>query len=423
MQRRKMKIRIGKLFLVLMSFAVGGATFVCLDYFYSRAILRMDHERRLPSAWTTACNVPDPVRHHAFRPNCAETLRWGKDSYQQFTNSLGFRDDRIRQVPLADPRPRLLFLGDSMTQGMVAWSDSYAGKIAARLPQYEILNGGIWGYSPSNYLNVARMVLAAGVEFDEAVVFIDISDVQDEAAYYQDVDASGAVTGPDRERWVHTWYADFRPRISRYLLLTNRIFEFVEQEMVRHGYYHLTVSQFGNTFDLERSAWTYRRVSDRYPYLTGYAPLGVEGGIAKEKTKMALLWQELAKRNIPISVVVSPWPAQVVHDTADSPQVRIWRDWCAGKCKRFISLFPFFLAVRDQCPASEPGCWYRSYFIFGDVHYTAAGNAVVADAVIKSLEAMPAAKLPPTKGKTAASRTSTTLLRSNVKKKSHITLS
>jgi len=38
------------------------------------------------------------------------------------------------------------------------------------------------------------MVLAAGVESDEAIVFIDVNDVQDEAAYYRDIDASGAVT-------------------------------------------------------------------------------------------------------------------------------------------------------------------------------------------------------------------------------------
>jgi len=107
---------------------------------------------------------------------------------------------------------------------------------------------------------------------------------------------------------------------------------------------------------------------------------------------MTLLWQELEKRNIPISVVVYRWPAQVLHDTAESRQVRIWRDWCEGKCKRFISLFPAFLAVKKQCSWIRPGCWYPSLFVFGDVHFNAAGNALVADAVTKSL-----AEEPPTK--------------------------
>ncbi len=128
-------------------------------------------------------------------------------------------------------------------------------------------------------------------------------------------------------------------------------------------------------------------------YYGGYAPLGVEGGIAKEKTKMTQLWQELKERNIPISVVVYPYPAQLVHDTTDSRQVRMWREWCDGKCKRFISLFPAFFAVKDHCPQSQPGCWYLSQFIFGDFHYNAAGNALVADVVIKGLEQDPPRKL------------------------------
>ncbi len=105
-----------------------------------------------------------------------------------------------------------------------------------------------------------------------------------------------------------------------------------------------------------------------------------------------LLWQELAKRNIPISVVVYPWPTQIVHDTADSRQVRIWREWCEGKCKRFVSLFPAFFAVKEQCPRLEPGCWYLDYFIFGDIHYNSAGNALVAEVVTKSLSETPPEK-------------------------------
>ena len=72
--------------------------------------------------------------------------------------------------------------------------------IAAHFPQYDFLNGGVASYSPSNYLNVARMVLAEGYDIDEVIVFIDISDVHDEAAFYRDIDASGAVTGPQPER-------------------------------------------------------------------------------------------------------------------------------------------------------------------------------------------------------------------------------
>jgi len=334
----------------------------------------------------------DPVRDHAFKPNCASINQWGGNQWEFYTNSLGFRDERIKEVPVTDPRPRILLLGDSFTEGILAWEDSYVGRIATHFRQYDFLNGGVSSYSPSNYLNVARMVLAKGVELDEVIVFIGISDVQDEAASYRDIDASGALIGTRGAKWTTSWCAKWRLRIAEHLILTNYALEFFERHLVRHGYYHLPGGLVGDPFDMEWSAWTYRKVNETDPSPDGYAPLGVEGGIAKEKAKMTLLWQELEKRNIPISVVVCPWPAQMVHDTTDSRQVRLWREWCEGKCKRFISLFPAFSVVKDQCPRSQPGCWYPSLFIYGDIHYNAGGNVLVADAVIKSLAGTPPTK-------------------------------
>ena len=376
--------------LTLLGLVLAASAFLTLDWFRTAAI-----QRAAAAKAATTCNSRDPVRHHAFKANCAFIDHWGKDSYEFFTNSLGFRDEKIREVPLADPRPRILMLGDSMTEGKLAWRDSYVGRVTAHFPQYDFLNGGSWGYSPSNYLNVARMVLAKGVDIDEVVVFIDITDVEDEAAFYRDVDASGAVTGPTRERWVMSWYPKWRFRIARHLALTNYIFEFFDRFLVRHGYYHATGGTFGDPFDMEYSAWTYRKVNETDPFPAGYAPLGVEGGIAKEKAKMSLLWQELEKRNIPISVVVDLHLAQILHDTADSRQVRIWREWCEGKCKRFISLFPAFFAAKDQCPRNQPGCWYLNLFDFGDIHYNAAGNALVADVLFRNLTEEPPTKRQP----------------------------
>ena len=161
------------------------------------------------------------MRHHAFKPNCASVYQWGGDSYEFFTNSLGFRDERIREVPLADARPRILVLGDSFTEGKLGWRDSYVGKIAEHFPQYDFLNGGVASYSPSNYLNVTRMVLAAGVDIDEVIVFIDISDVQDEATFYRDANDSGAVTGPQHEGYTVSWWPKVRTRIAGQFMLTN----------------------------------------------------------------------------------------------------------------------------------------------------------------------------------------------------------
>lgn len=380
---------LGKFLLLALSVALCITGFLALDFVYS-AVVR---NRRKPAGAVDSCRVADPVRHHAFRPNCVAVDRWGKDSYSFFTNNLGMRDDRVRQVPPANTKPRILLLGDSFTEGKNPWPDTYAGMIAARLPQYDFLNGGVASYSPSNYLNTTRLALKAGVEPDEVIVFIDISDVSDEAAFYHDIGASGAVGGRAEEKWKHSWYTRLRMKVVKYLLLTNYLSEQAEQRLVALGFYHLPKPEDDNLFDMERGAWTYRQVNEADPWGAGYAPLGVEGGIVKEKAKMDLLWQELHARNAPLSVVVYPWPQQVLHDTADSWQVRLWREWCAGRCKRFVSVFPEFLAAKVQCPTLQPGCWYARYFTFGDYHYNRAGNALVADKVMGSLQSDPPLKI------------------------------
>jgi len=377
-----------KYLLLLASVTLGLGVFLILDFSYSAAKRRYP----TPTASSDSCRMADPVRHHAFLPNCSASDRWGRASYDFVTNSLGFRDQRIRQVPLSDPRPRLLLLGDSFTEGKLPWGDSYAGRITLHFPQYDVLNGGVASYSPSNYLNTAKMVLAKGIDIDEVVVFLDISDVQDEAALYRDADATGAVKARLPEGVVLSGYALWRTRLSKYFVLTSSVLRSFEQLLVRVGLAYPLFGPWGNVFDMERAAWSYRSVNQTYFADAGYAPLGAEGGIAKEKAKMTLLWQLLQERNIPLSVVVYPYPSQLVHDTVDSRQVTIWRKWCQGKCKRFVSVFPAFFAAKDRCPRLQAGCWYPYLFVFGDFHYNAAGNALVADAVISSLTEAPPVK-------------------------------
>jgi hypothetical protein len=40
----------------------------------------------------------------------------------------------------------------------------------------------------------------------------------------------------------------------------------------------------------------------------------------------------------------------------------------------------------------QPGCWYLKYFVFGDIHYNAAGNVLVTEAVSRNLSAVPVVK-------------------------------
>src|ERR1700678_1524589 len=179
-----------KLLLLVFSLLFCLIAFVALDGAYS--FLFRKSAVPTPSE-IFGCLGRDQLRVLALQPYCSATRAWGRERYAMNVNSQGFRDEQVRKVPLTDPRPRILLLGDSFTESMGPWNTSFAGRLAAKFPQYEILNGGVGGYSPSNYLNTERIAVKSGLDFDEAIVFIDISDVQDEAALVSDVDDSGAV--------------------------------------------------------------------------------------------------------------------------------------------------------------------------------------------------------------------------------------
>ena len=53
------------------------------------------------------------------------------------------------------------------------------GRFANANPQDDILNAGMGSYSPSNYFLITHELLEEGVQVDEVLVLIDISDVQE----------------------------------------------------------------------------------------------------------------------------------------------------------------------------------------------------------------------------------------------------
>ncbi len=119
-----------RLLLILFTLALCLVLFLFLDAGYSAFLLR---SRPVINAQAT-CFKGDPVRHHSLQANCQCERHWGNQSYPFATNNLGFRDQQVRDVPLTTTQPRILLLGDSFTEGMTAWGDTYVGQIRGEIP-------------------------------------------------------------------------------------------------------------------------------------------------------------------------------------------------------------------------------------------------------------------------------------------------
>jgi len=164
----KATIGIIVIFIIVVDF-ISGAIFIPRDY----NTFRCSH----------------PYYHHDFYPNMEAITKWGNQEYMVYTNSLGFRDSHIRDVPLKSDKKRILFMGDSYIEGLgVNWDESVAGLLDSMFEENhmntEILNAAAVSYSPLlYYLKTKYLIEKTGLSFDELYVFIDISDIQDEIFY------------------------------------------------------------------------------------------------------------------------------------------------------------------------------------------------------------------------------------------------
>jgi lysophospholipase L1-like esterase len=89
----------------------------------------------------------------------------------------------------------------------------------------------------------------------------------------------------------------------------------------------------------------------------------------------------LARHHIELTLVVYPWPDQVMHHDIDSVHVRLWAEWAAGHGVRFINLFPDF--IRD---GQDPKAVIAEYYIEGDVHFNEKGYQIVGRRLIEELQ-------------------------------------
>jgi hypothetical protein len=322
--------------------------------------------------------ISEPHYSHTLRANYAtDRATWGTTRFPLRTNSLGFRDAGVRDVAKQPDRGRrVVVIGDSFTEGIgLAWEDSFVGMFARGAAGLEVLNAGVLSYAPSVYYRKTASLIDAGYKFDELVVYLDISDIQDEAIAYRE-EASGAI--------VYVGYA-----VNFWATVDDPAWRLPESEgadkppagpkaWLRN---HLAYSNIAYTLLKEkikgrreppkkmlRSYWT---VDPRIP---GYGEMGVEGGIGKAVAYMDRLHELLAKNGIALSVAVYPWPDQLEFDTEASRQVGLWKTWCERRgCAHFIDHFPdFFAYTRAHAD------WRKRLFIPGDVHHTRAASELIA---------------------------------------------
>ena len=115
---------------------------------------------KLISDQRRSIRIGHPVFHHTFKKNSKIPESLYKNKFTLFTNSLGFKDRSIRTIQLVSTKHRILFIGDSFTEGIgLSYEDTFVGMIDSRLSKnnIEVLNASRVSYSPIIYWRKINM--------------------------------------------------------------------------------------------------------------------------------------------------------------------------------------------------------------------------------------------------------------------------
>ncbi len=336
--------------------------------------LQKTHRQYFFDAWEkergNVNRVSDSMFHHGLVPNTTVQYRWNySDLYPIYVNSLGLLDKEIRFIPKTTDRHRILFLGDSFTEGLgYPYEKTFVGRIAQALGdgQYDVLNGGLMTYSPKLYLEKAKYIIdSQEIQVDEVVILLDLSDIHNEAYKYRDFQPveDTNIAGAAQMVVRHSFFDKAKGVIIDNSLLVNSLYTITvrkkEEEQILARLY---------PYQTDYQAWTYDEEQ--------FAAYG-ETGLTLCRTYLSELVAFLRSHTVStITLVVYPWPQQIARDTVDSIQVNYWQAFAEEQHIAFVNLFPQFFSYQQ-----------KENLYNADNHFNERGHQVVADVLIQAIAA------------------------------------
>ncbi len=317
--------------------------------------------------------IKSNIYHHDLAKNANEKdSAWGDTTYTTKTNSLGFRDRINRKIPLKTEKKRLVFIGDSVTEGLgLNYEDTFVGLIENALKEkHSILNAGVTSYSPIIYWKkIDYLINKVGLQFDELIVYLDVSDIQDEASIYK-LNDSGVASGfkgavSERKKilqselikentilwaWLRSLRKKEKPAIPRESIFSKK-----------------ETQTYENSINLNRGSWTFDE--------NIYKEYG-EKGLNLSAIYMENLLETLKTNDIKMTLAIYPWPDQIFHDNINSKHAVFWENWAKKNKVKFVNHFIDFFLSKNEFGAIKT---IEKYYILGDVHLNTKGNILIKE--------------------------------------------
>ena len=336
------------------------------------------------------------VYHHDLKKSY-EGMAYGK---KIITNSLGFRDKTTRKILLQSEEYRILFIGDSHTEGIgIDYEKTFVGIIEDELNNnnIQVLNAGVSSYSPIIYWKkIEYLINELNLKFDELIVFIDISDIFDEAISYELSLDKKNVLSRSKDTFANLQFKNLpmsqkiKNYIKNYTTVTYYLLNFI---------FDSTLSMMSsNNNEIENKKKEQKELHDLWKKNPFYRVINtfsetwvideeVFNQYGKEGVKLSKKYiknlNELLKKNkIKLTICVYPTPIQVWNADMPSIEEKIWSDFSKQHKINFISFFDIF--VKKNIDDSEKLKILKQNYISNDTHYNEFGHSKIAKKFIET---------------------------------------
>jgi hypothetical protein len=297
---------------------------------------------------------------HGLVPNKNTERAWGRIVYAWKTDRHGFRTGDCAPREADPARPSVFVIGDSFVEGMgTTFEKSFAGLIACDAARQgkAAWNLGVASYSPIIYpLRIEAAARELGTTPKSIYLFLDLSDIDDDANVYR-LAADGSV---EKVPALYTPYVKGTPFDLGRFVLNNF-------STARLAYDLWIASSFSYRLSLgrDRARWAFDpALMEKW----GRRGLATAAANLDKVVALCRTW------DCRLTLVVYPWPDNIVAGDRNSVQVTYWRDWSQERGVRFVDAFaPLFLEAPEKT--------LEKYYFAGDVHFNDAGNRLMFDTV------------------------------------------
>ena len=315
-------------------------------------------------------------KFYYLKENCYSKEKWIKKiiSYDVYIDKNGFRYSGKKNKNKDNV---VAFLGGSFTYGLGhSYEKSFVGIINESKKNFNIINLGVPGYSPSVFTYQLKKLLDKNLNPKKIFLVLDLIDVHNEASRWEKSLNNKQPT------------MVYKTNVNKE---KNNIENFKEQNFKGSRLIARSINNFFRSIRLKISeskeqslkpgfsGWgdfTHRKIEDTNKKL--WEPFGFREGlrkIEKSYSKVSFLAKSI---NSEIYIILYPWP-----DTLEYGQKSFnWENFGTKLCKdisctKLLNLFPDFLKIKNNDKN-----WLTYLYIDGDLHLTQAGQRIIANKII-----------------------------------------